>query len=67
MRNESVHVVVRELSPVKKGRTSMYFDALVTDGSMCIRLVGGSLMLNNCENYGGPVHEKNPGKEIKWN
>ena len=38
--NASVHGAVTSLSPVKKGRSSMYFDGTVYDGHEQIRLVG---------------------------
>ena len=36
----NLHGVVKNLSPVKKGRNSIYFDGVLTDGTSTLRLVG---------------------------
>ena len=38
--NANLHAVIKSLSPVKKGRHSIYFDGVLTDGSSTLRLVG---------------------------
>ncbi len=38
----NIHGVVTSLSPVKKGKTTVYFDGTVSDGASKIRLVGFS-------------------------
>ena len=38
--NASVHASITALSPVRKGKNSMYFDGTVTDGTTHLRLVG---------------------------
>jgi len=38
--NANLHAVVKSLSPVKKGRHSIYFDGVLTDGSSTLRMVG---------------------------
>ena len=39
-RANTVHITVTELSPVKRGKLSMYFDGCVTDGELWICIVG---------------------------
>jgi len=38
--NANLHAVIKSLSPVKKGRHSIYFDGVLTDGSSTLRTVG---------------------------
>ena len=40
--NANIHAAVTTLSPVKKGRSSIYFDGTLTDGTSKIRMVGFS-------------------------
>ena len=40
--NARIHAAVTSLSPVKKGKTSIYFDGTMTDGDSHFRVVGFS-------------------------
>lgn len=40
--NASLHAAITSLSPVKKGKNSVYFDGIMSDGSSYIRVVGFS-------------------------